>query len=337
MVNRAAVLSAPSTITIEDRSRPILRVDEVLVEVLAVGVCGSDIHYFNHGRIGDFVVEAPLVLGHEASGRIVEVGSEVTNRRVGERVAIEPGVPCGQCAQCRAGRYNLCPFVKFLATPPFDGAFVQLLAVDANFVHAVPDTISDAAAALIEPLSVGLWANLKADTSPHTRVLVTGAGPVGLLAASVARVRGAAAIRITDISDERLTVAAEMGFVALKAGDPALDDYQPDVLLECSGSPQAVKTGIQHLAPAGKAVLVGMGPSGETLIPTADIQSRELMLTGTFRYANVYPTAIEIAASGAIELDRFVSLTVGLDEVERALTSPGADASVIKVIVQPQK
>jgi L-iditol 2-dehydrogenase len=336
MNNRTAVLTTPGTIEIQNRARPVPQAHEVIVEILAVGVCGSDIHYFTHGRIGDFVVESPLVLGHESSGRIVEIGSSVTRVAIGDRVAVEPGVPCGRCTQCRMGRYNLCPDVAFLATPPIDGAFTQYLATNEDFVHPVPDSLSDAAAALIEPLSVALWANVKADTSPHTSVLVTGAGPVGLLAASVARIRGAGPIMVTDISPERLAIARDHGFSAFDANDRAVNGFQPDVLIECSGSPQATATGIRALAPAGKAILVGMAPDSEILIPTAAIQSREITLTGTFRYANIYPTAIELARSGAIDLARFVSREFGLDDVAVALATPARDHSVIKVVVRPQ-
>ena len=162
---------------------------QVLVEVAAVGICGSDVHYFDHGRIADFVVREPLVLGHEASGTIRAVGSAVTDRAVGQRVAMEPQETCGRCRECQSGRYNLCPDVRFFATPPIHGAFAQYVILEAHRAHPVPDSLSDEAAALIEPLSVGVWAAQKAQIQPGDRVLVIGAGPVGLLCADVARAR----------------------------------------------------------------------------------------------------------------------------------------------------
>lgn len=265
---------------------------------MAVGVCGSDVHYYRHGRIGDFVVDAPLVLGHEASGRIVARGSEAQRHEVVQRVALEPGVPCGRCTQCRAGRYNLCPDVIFLATPPVDGAFTRYLAAHEDFVHPVPDSLSDEAAALLEPLSVGVWAAQKAAVQPGDRVLVTGAGPVGVLCALVALARGAAQVTVTDVSPERLEVARRLGIPATHLatdGTPAEAGIEADVLLECSGAARAIGDGLRARAPAGRAVLVGMSPDPEVAVPVALLQNRELAVTGTFRYAGTYPAALALA------------------------------------------
>ena len=188
--NRAAVLHAAGDVRVEERPVPEPGPREVLVEVTAVGVCGSDIHYYEHGRIGDFVVRAPMVLGHEPAGHVVEVGAEVTRHRVGDRVTLEPGIPCGRCAQCRAGRYNLCPDVVFFATPPVDGAFANFVTIHEDFAFTLPDSLSDDVGALMEPLSVGIWACRKGGVSAGDRVLVTGAGPIGQLAAQVASPSG---------------------------------------------------------------------------------------------------------------------------------------------------
>ena len=175
-------------VTVDDAAEiPTPGPTQVLIEVAAVGICGSDVHYFDHGRIADFVVREPLVLGHEASGTIRAIGSAVTDREIGQRVALEPQETCGRCAQCLAGRYNLCPDVRFFATPPIHGAFAQYVVLESHRAHPVPDELSDEAAALIEPLSVGVWANQKANVQPGDRVLITGAGPVGLVCADVAR------------------------------------------------------------------------------------------------------------------------------------------------------
>src|SRR4051794_39909022 len=232
-------LTEPHSIELREGGVPQPGPRQVLVEVAAVGICGSDVHYFDHGRIADFVVREPLVLGHEASGTIRAVGSEVTDREVGQRVAMEPQETCGRCVQCQSGRYNLCPYVEFFATPPIDGAFAQFVVLSSHRTHPVPDSLSDDAAALIEPLSVGVWANRKAAVEPGDRVLVTGAGPVGLLCADVARARGAAWVGVSDTNDLRLQVAADRGAtqtVNVLAG-PLSEQIDPvDVVLECSGA-----------------------------------------------------------------------------------------------------
>ena len=176
-----------------------------------MGVCGSDTHYYDHGRIGRFVVEQPLVLGHESAGVIEAVGSEVDPARVGQRVSIEPGVPCLTCQQCLAGRYNLCPDMGFYATPPVDGSLAELAVIHEAFAHPVPDSVSDEAAALLEPLSVGVWACRKGGVGLGTSVLVTGAGPIGLVAVQVARACGAAQVVVADVNPHRLAVAATLG------------------------------------------------------------------------------------------------------------------------------
>ena len=159
---RASVMTGVRTLRIEDRPVPAPGAHQVLVEVAAVGVCGSDVHYYQHGRIGDFVVDAPMILGHELSGRIAAVGAEVDPQRVGQRVAVEPQHPCRRCMQCKAGRYNLCPDMEFYATPPIDGAFCRYVLTDDDMAHPVPDSMSDEAAALLEPLSVAVATMRKA-------------------------------------------------------------------------------------------------------------------------------------------------------------------------------
>src|SRR6266478_7704839 len=186
MKNQAAVLYAPHDIRIEERPVPTPGMREVLIEIKAVGVCGSDVHYYEHGKIGSYVVRQPLILGHESSGIIVAVGEGVSTNRIGERVAIEPGIPDGVCHQCRSGHYNLCPNVRFFGTPPIDGAFTNYVTVPESFAYRLPDQMSNEEGALIEPLSVGLWACRKAQLQGADRLLVTGAGPIGMFAMKVA-------------------------------------------------------------------------------------------------------------------------------------------------------
>src|SRR5215208_1148824 len=224
---RAAVLHAPGEIRIEERERPSPGPREVLVKITAVGVCGSDVHYYEHGRIGPFVVEAPLVLGHESAGRVVELGEGATRHAVGDRVALEPGVPCGRCRECRAGRYNLCADVRFFATPPVDGAFAEYVTIHEDFAFGLPDSLSDQEGALMEPLSVGVWACRKAEVSAGDRVLVTGAGPIGQLAMQCALAFGATEVTVSDVNPHRLELARRTGATQIvKAGEPL--DFEVD-------------------------------------------------------------------------------------------------------------
>ncbi|GAB3913895.1 sorbitol dehydrogenase [Microlunatus endophyticus] len=335
---RRSLLIKPEEIGTENAPVPQPGPEQVLVEVAAVGICGSDVHYYEHGRIGDFIVEQPLVLGHEASGVIRAVGSAVTGRAVGQRVALEPQETCGHCIQCLSGRYNLCPDVQFYATPPVDGAFAQYVVLNAGRAHPIPDSLSDEAGALIEPLSVGVWANRKAAVEPGDRVLVTGAGPVGLLAADVARARGGW-VAVSDTNSYRLQVAHERGAQAVidvTQGSPRDQQGEFDVILECSGAAPAVLGAFDAAAPAARIVLIGMG-AARLELPVGLIQARELRVTGVFRYANCYPAAISLAASGAIDLDALVTGRFGLDEVEDALTAAKRDPKTLKPVVYPNR
>jgi L-iditol 2-dehydrogenase len=338
MQNRAAVLHGVHDLRIDDVPVPEPGPREVLVEVRAVGVCGSDVHYYEHGRVGAHVVDEPLVLGHEAGGVVVGQGPGATRHQVGQRVALEPGVPCGACRQCRAGRYNLCPEVRFFATPPIHGAFANYVVIHQDFAFALPDSISDDAGALIEPLSVGVWACRRANLRGGEHVLVTGAGPVGLLATQAALALGATQVTVTDVNPHRLELARRTGATAtLDLRQQPLDQtgVEADVLLECSGHPAALADGIRALRPAGVAVAVGMGPGEEATVPLALLQNRELTLTGTFRYANTYPTAIELVATGRVDVEAIVTGHYPLDDAEKALQASRQDPRSVKAVVVP--
>jgi L-iditol 2-dehydrogenase len=334
---RVSVLNGPGDVAVVERPVPRPGPAEVLVRVASVGVCGSDTHYYEHGRIGSYVVEQPLVLGHEASGLITEVGEGVPADRVGQRVSIEPGVPDLTCAQCLAGRYNLCPNMRFFATPPVDGAFAEYVVVHEAFAHPVPDAIGDDAAALLEPLSVGIWACRKARISAGARVLVTGAGPIGLVALQCALAFGATEVAVSDVNPARLALARELGATAAvdARGGLGVLDRPPQVLLECSGHPPAIGEAIRALDRAGRAVLVGMG-GDEIPLPLSTVQERELELTGTFRYANTWPTAIALVAAGRVDVDRLVTGSYPLDRAEEALTASRRDPASVKVVVRPR-
>jgi L-iditol 2-dehydrogenase len=334
---RVSILRAAGDLAVEDRPEPVPGPHDVLIRVASVGVCGSDVHYFEHGRIGRFIVDAPLVLGHEASGEVVGLGPAVSRLKLGQRVSLEPGVPDLSCPQCLAGRYNLCPGMRFFATPPVDGAFAELVTIHEQFAHPVPDQLSDDAAALLEPLSVGLWACRKAAVSAGSRVLITGAGPVGLLTAQCALALGASEVTVTDVNAHRLRVARDLGVTTtVDTSATTLSDsgVEPDILLECSGRAEAVADALPMVARSGRIVLVGMGADVVPL-PVSRIQEYELTVTGTFRYAHTWPAAISLASSGRVRLDALVTGHYDLDHVREALTLNRIDATALKPIVRP--
>jgi L-iditol 2-dehydrogenase len=333
---RASVLHSKEFLSVDDIPIPALDADQVLIGVAAVGVCGSDVHYYHEMRIGDFIVERPMILGHEASGIIVDVGTNVPRNRIGERVAIEPQRACRVCEQCKHGRYNLCPYMEFFATPPIDGAFAEYVAIQSDYAYTLPDSMSLEAAALCEPLSVGIWANQKAQIGPGSRLLIAGAGPIGIVVAQVARAFGASDIVVSDVLAGRLEVALKFG--ATRVIDPTKTNIaelglEVDAFIDASGAPQAVTAGIMAVKPAGCAVLVGMGPN-EYPLPVGRIQNREIRLTGVFRYANTWPLAIELASSGLVDLDALVTSRFDLDHVGDALASASLAAN-LKVIITP--
>ncbi|HLL64348.1 MAG TPA: NAD(P)-dependent alcohol dehydrogenase [Micromonosporaceae bacterium] len=335
---RVSVLEGVGRISLQERPVPRPGPHEVLVRVDAVGTCGSDVHYYEHGRIGPFIVKSPLVLGHEPAGTVV-AGPRAGRHAPGQRVSIEPGVPDFTCAQCRAGRYNLCPQMRFFGTPPIDGAFCEYVVIHEEFAYAVPDSLSDNAAALIEPLSVGVWACRKARVGPGSRVLVTGAGPIGLVCLQAALACGASSVVVSDVNPRRLALARDLGATeTLDVRDTNVEeaDLGPDVLLECSGFTPTIGSAIRAVRRAGRVVLIGMG-GDEIPLPLAHVQTHEIEVTGTFRYANTWPDAIALASSGRVNLDALVTGEYGLADVELALTAGVRDPAAVKVIVRPQE
>ncbi|WP_163167745.1 NAD(P)-dependent alcohol dehydrogenase [Arthrobacter sp. Alg241-R88] len=331
---RANILKSQGDMAMETLPLPQLDADQVLVQVAAVGVCGSDVHYYEHGRIGPYVVDHPLILGHELSGRIAAVGSAVDPGRVGQRVAVEPQRPCRKCKQCKAGRYNLCPEIEFYATPPIDGAFAEYVTIQSDFAYDIPDSVSDEAAALIEPLSVGLWACERAEIKPGSRVLIAGAGPIGIIAAQAARAFGATEIYISDIAEDRLAFALEHGAThALNARTDTVEGLDVDAFIDASGAPQAVRSGIKAVAPAGRVILVGLG-ADDVELPVSFLQNREIWLSGVFRYTNTWPLAIQLIADGKVDLDILVTGKFSLSESEEALKA-GKQPGQLKAVVYP--
>ena len=341
---QTAVLHRALDLRLEEREVPTPGPDEVLVAVRAVGICGSDLHYWQEGRIGEFVVQAPLVLGHECAGVVVEVGSDVDTLAPGDRVALEPGVPCRRCSACKSGRYNLCPDVVFMATPPVDGAFAQYVVHAADFAYKLPDHVSLEEGALLEPLSVGIHAVGRAGVGLGDTVLVGGAGPIGLTALLAARAAGVARVIVSDVVTSRLELARSLGaaeVVDVRTANLAhevarlTDGEGVDAVIECSGAEVSQQSGLAALRRGGVMVLVGLG--AETVkLPAVTLSNYELDVRGVFRYANTYPAAVQLVASGQVDLKPLVTHHYPLDQVVEAMeTARSRTGGAVKVVVHP--
>jgi L-iditol 2-dehydrogenase len=311
---------------------------DVLIAIRAVGLCGSDVHYWHEGRIGPFVVTKPIILGHECSGEVVEVGEHVRHLRRGDRVAIEPGVPCRRCAYCVTGRYNLCDQMRFFATPPIDGALAQIVEHPADLSFKMPESMTYDEGAMLEPLSVGIYACRRGGVQPGKSVLIVGAGPVGLLCLLAAQAAGASRILAIDLKDDRLAKAEDLGAAYTFRGDaPDLSERLEhatngdgiDIVLECSGAPSAVRRSVDLVRRGGTVVWVGMGPESFEF-PTLTVGMKELDVKGLFRYAHTWPTAIELVSSGRIDVKPLITHRFPLSDVVQAfeLTQTGADGAI---------
>jgi L-iditol 2-dehydrogenase len=332
---RAAVLHGPGDLRIEEVQLRQLDPDDVLVAIDAVGVCGWDMHYFASGRNGQNVLRQPTVLGHEAAGVVAAAGAGVAIE-VGTRVAIEPAVGCGACRICRSGRYNLCPRGTCFGSPPTHGTFAERVVAPSRAVHPLPAEIDLEVASMVEPLAVAVWAVQLADVRLGHRVVVTVAGPIGVLVAQVARAAGAAEVVVTDVNDSRLAQARDLGATTvLNTAHQALDVTGMDRLLECSAHPTALWQGIYTLGPASRATVVGQAAPSVDGLPLAYLQRWEIDLVTAFRYAHAFPTAIAMAADGSVELASVITGRFPLDRTADALRAPGNDPRHLKVIVRP--
>ena len=290
---------------------------DVRVAIHTVGICGSDVHYYRHGRIGPFVVREPMVLGHEAAGTVLEVGDEVATLGVGDRVAMEPGIPDPNSRAARLGLYNLDPAVRFWATPPVHGVLRPTVVHPAAFTFRIPDSISFAEAAMVEPLAVGMHAAAKARIVPGDVAVVLGAGPIGMVTALAALAGGCSRIVIADVVAAKLELAAALGpVVPVLAGreSPAevaralTGGWGADIVFECSGAAAAASAVVEPLRPGGCAVLVGM-PGEPVAFDVVAAQVKEARVETVFRYAHVYPRALALMESGAIDVRPLITDT----------------------------
>jgi len=317
--------------------------NQVVVQMKTTGICGSDVHYYHHGACGMFKLQGPIVLGHECSGVIAQVGSKVTNLKPGDRVALEPGIPCRYCDQCRTGNYNLCPGVQFLATPPYDGSLAQFILHDSDYCFKLPDHVSFEEGALLEPLSVGVYACERGNIRSGQTVLVQGAGPIGLVSLLAAKACGATRVIIADIKEDRLEVAKKCGAdAALLSTDP---DFVAkvkkaagglvDAAIDCTGAEPAIRSAVFTIRNGGKLLLVGRGAGANVNFPLFEAADREIDVIGVFRYKNIYPKSLELVASGRINVKPLVTHRFQLDQVTEAFeTARLGKGGAIKVTIE---
>ena len=313
---------------------------DVKVRIHTVGVCGSDVHYYTHGRIGPFVVEAPMVLGHEAAGTVVEVGAEVGHLQVGDRVCMEPGIPDPNSRASRLGMYNVDPAVTFWATPPVHGVLTPHVVHPAAYSFKLPDHVSFAEGAMVEPFAVGMQAALKAGIKPGDTAVVIGAGPIGTMVAIAALAGGCARAIVADLAQPKLDIAAGyQGVIPINVREQDLaqevkrltEGWGADVVFECSGSPKAWQ-GIAELPrPGGTIVVVGL-PVEPVDFDIAGLSVKELTITSVFRYAHQYERAIALMASGRVDLKPLISETFAFGDAveafERAVEARPGDVKL---------
>lgn len=341
---KVAVMTGIGKIGYERRPVPEPQDDEVLVKLEYVGICGSDLHYYESGAIGGYVVKPPFVLGHEPGGIVVKTGKNVRGLKAGDKVALEPGKTCGHCEFCRQGKYNLCPDVVFFATPPVDGVFAEYVAHKADLCFKLPENVSTMEGALIEPLAVGFHAAMQGGARFGQRALVFGAGCIGLVSLLALKAMGVSEVYVVDVVASRLQKAEQLGASAVVNG--AEEDVAArlaeltggegiDLAIETSGSETAANQAIGAAKKGSVIVFVGYGRTGRTTLSMSLALDKELTFKTVFRYRHIYPLAIRAVAEGRVNLKGVVSHVFGFDELQRAMDLSVSDKErIVKAVVK---
>ncbi len=341
---KALVLERTKELALRDIDLPAaIGPDDVRIRMRTVGICGSDLHYYLHGKIGPFVVRAPMVLGHEGSGEIIEVGNHVDGLAIGDRVCVEPGVPDWSSKASRLGLYNLDPSLTFWATPPDHGCLTPEVVHPASLTFKLPDNVSYAEGAFVEPLAVGMQAATKARIQPGQVAVVLGAGTIGIMTALAALAGGCSQVLITDVQDEKLAAAARYdGIQTVNVSKEKPSDrimamtggWGAEIVFEASGSPRAYDGMYDLACPGGAVVLIGNVPGPITVDVMAALV-KELRVEHVFRYANVFPRAVALLASGKIDLKPLISRTYSFDQsVEAFEFAAEGRPDVVKVQIE---
>ena len=341
---KTAVMLGIGKMGFEERDIPAVKDNEVLVKLEYVGICGSDLHYYETGAIGDYVVEPPFVLGHEPGGTVVEVGKNVKHLKVGDRVALEPGKTCGHCEFCKTGRYNLCPDVVFFATPPVDGVFQEYVAHEADLCFKLPDNVSTLEGALIEPLAVGFHAAMQGGAKAGQTAVVMGAGCIGLVTMMALKAMGVSKVYVVDIMEKRLAKAMELGADGVINGSKVdaveevmklTDGKGCDLAIETAGTQITTVQTIHMTKKGATIVLVGYSKSGEMTLPMSLALDKELTFKTVFRYRHIYPMAIDAVAAGKVNLKGIVTDVFDLDEAQKAMDySVNNKADIVKAVIR---
>ena len=299
---------------------------DVRIAIHTVGICGSDVHYYQYGQIGPFVVREPMVLGHEASGTVIEAGSDVNHLEPGDRVCMEPGIPDPSSKATRLGMYNLDPAVRFWATPPVHGVLRPHVIHPADFTFKLPDNVSFAEGAMVEPLAVGMHAAMKAQVKPGDLAVVIGAGPIGMVTALAALAAGVSRVYMSDVQQPKLDLARTLGpIVPVNVSRDDLsqrvmrdtDNWGADLVFECSGNSRAAAGVLAPLRPGGRVVLIGM-PGEPIAFDVVAAQVKEATIDTIFRYAHVYPRALALMGSGKIDLKPLITNRFTFEQSVRA-------------------
>ncbi len=341
----AFVLHGRNDLRLEQRPVPDVASDSVLIRVVRAGICGSDMHYYGEGRVGDFVPQMPFVLGHEISGEIVECGKTVSTVAKGDRVIVEPAIPCGSCSACRRGRYNLCGHMRVLgsasAMPHADGGFADFVVVPSRSCFLLPGELSYQEGALVEPLAVAVHALARAGSVTGRSVLITGAGTIGEMTLTMCRAAGAARIAVTDVDEFARGFALSHGADAVfdpagegfpaKAGRFASDGF--DVVFEASGAPAALRQGLELATRGATIVQVGMLPPSVTL-NLGLVASKELQVTGSFRYANAFEVGLELLMNRRVQINGVVTHVFKFEDTQKALACAMGGDKALKVHVE---
>ena len=327
MENKAVFMKGIGEMEIVPVETPALRDNDVLVKMEYVGICGSDVHYYEKGRIGNFIVEGDFILGHECAGEVVKVGSAVKGLKVGDKVALEPGITCGQCEFCKGGKYNLCPDVEFLATPPYHGCLKNYIAFPENMAFKLPDNVSTKEGALVEPLAVGLHAAAQGGVKLGDKVVVLGAGCIGLVTLLACKAFGATEVIVVDVIDKRLECAMNLGasHVINAKKENTLDKIAEltggkgaDIVIETAGSEFTIKQTAYAVKRGGTIVLVGLAPKDVIEFDFMQIMTKEADIKSVFRYRNLYPAAIGAIADGKIDVKGIVTHEFDFEDSKKA-------------------
>lgn len=326
-MQKAFYMTGIRKMEVRDVPVPEVKKGQVLVKLEYVGICGSDVHYLEHGKIGDFVVDGDFILGHECAGIVTEVGENVASLKKGDRVALEPGCTCGQCEFCKTGLYNLCPDVEFLATPPYHGCLEQYIAFPANMCFKLPDKMSTKEGALVEPLSVGIHAAKQGGVTLGSSVIILGAGCIGLVTLLACKAFGATDITVVDVIPKRLDCAEKLGATrvvnalsldAVAELDKLTGGNGADIVIETAGSAKTVAQTPYMVKRGGTIVLVGLAPQDCIEYNFAKIMNKEATIKSVFRYRNIYPQAINAISDGIIDVSGIITHEFDFSDTEKA-------------------